>query len=95
MEGLDRDRLFVALTRPQMFLGVTYSFLMINVVVTTEIFLVFKSFWVIAIALFLHGAGWIAHLYDARIFDVWIVKASQCPRVRNWPFWRCTSYSAS
>ena len=28
--GLDRDPLFVALTRPQMFAGVTYSYFVIN-----------------------------------------------------------------
>jgi type IV secretion system protein VirB3 len=95
VESLDRDRLFVALTRPQMFLGVTYSFLMINVVVSTEIFLIFKSFWVIGVALALHALGWIAHLYDPRIFDLWIVKASRCPRIRNWSFLRCNSYSPS
>ena len=29
MSGLNRDRLFVALTRPQMFAGVTYSYFII------------------------------------------------------------------
>ena len=32
MDGLDRDTLFVALTRPQMLLGVTYSYAIVNAV---------------------------------------------------------------
>lgn len=90
---LDRDRLFVALTRPQMFLGVTYSFLIVNVLVTTELFLIFKVVWVLAAALVVHMLGWVMHLYDARIFDIWFVKSSQCPHVKNRAYWRCNSYS--
>lgn len=26
------------------------------------------------------------------VFDIWFVTASQCPRGRNWPIWRCNSY---
>jgi type IV secretion system protein VirB3 len=93
MDVLDRDRLFVALTKPQMFLGVTYSFLIINVIATTELFLVFKALWVLLAALAIHAAGWVAHMYDPRIFDIWIITSSRCPHVRNRPFWGCNSYS--
>ena len=33
MNGLERDQLFVALTRPQMFAGVTYSYFIANAVI--------------------------------------------------------------
>ncbi|WP_204324893.1 VirB3 family type IV secretion system protein, partial [Morganella morganii] len=33
MNGLERDPLFVALTRPQMFAGVTYSYFVANAIV--------------------------------------------------------------
>ena len=33
MNGLERDTLFVALTRPQMFAGVTYSYFIANAVI--------------------------------------------------------------
>ena len=59
MSGLDRDVVFVALTRPQTFAGVTYSVVVLNAVVTTELFLLFKSPWVLAAALVFHAAGWI------------------------------------
>ena len=46
---LVREPVFTALTRPQMFAGVTYSFFIINVFVTMELFLVTKSFWAVQI----------------------------------------------
>ena len=39
---LQRFPVHRALTRPQMFAGVTYSFFIINAAVTTEIFLITK-----------------------------------------------------
>lgn len=92
MELLERDRLFVGLTRPQMLLGVTYSFAVINGIVTTELFLIFKSIWVILAALLFHGVGWLACLRDPNVFDLWLTKARKCPRVPNYRMWRCNSY---
>ena len=40
-----------ALTRPQMFAGVTYSYFIINAAVTTEIFLITRSFLALPAAL--------------------------------------------
>lgn len=92
--GLTRDPLFVALTRPQMFAGVTYTFFIINGVVSTEFFLIFKSAWVILFALVVHAIGWLACLNEPRIFDLWITRLARCPRVANYKFWRCNSYRA-
>lgn len=94
MEGLDRDVLFVGLTRPQLLLGVTYPFVVLNAIVTTELFLVFKSVWVLLAAVLVHLAGWLASINEPRIFDLWLVKSRRCPRVRNFRTWRCNSYRA-
>jgi type IV secretion system protein VirB3 len=84
--------LFVGLTRPQMLLGVTYPYAIANAVLTTELFLVFKSVWVLVAAILVHLLGSLACLRDPRIFDLWLVKAQRCPRVRNYRVWRCNSY---
>lgn len=89
---LQRDAVFTALTRPQMFAGVTYSFFIANGIVSAEFFLVFKSFWVIVLALSIHLAGMILCLREPRVFDLWIVRVSRCPRVRNHKLWQCNSY---
>ena len=83
-----------ALTRPQMFAGVTYSFFVINMAVTTELFLMTKSFWALPAAALIHGVGYLACLREPRVFDLWITKVSRCPRVPNWRRWGCNSYSA-
>ena len=94
MAQLDRDMVFGALTRPQMFAGVTYSFFVINGVVTAELFLITKSFWALLAALVIHLAGYLACLKEPRILDLWLTRISRCPRVRNWQVWRCNSYRA-
>lgn len=94
MVQLDRDQVFVGLTRPQMFAGVTYSFFVLNAVATTELFLVFKSPWVFLAAVVIHLAGYLACLNEPRIFDLWLTKVSRCPRVPNYRHWQCNSYRA-
>ena len=55
MAGLVRTPVFKALTQPQMFAGVTYSYFIVNGVVTTEAFLITHSLWSLAVALVVHG----------------------------------------
>ena len=92
MPPLHRTTLFTALTRPQMFAGVTYSFFVINVIVAVELFLLFRAWWVLPIALVLHGVGMLLCLHEPRIFDLWIARVRHCPRVRNYRLWQCNSY---
>jgi type IV secretion system protein VirB3 len=94
MARLERDPVFGALTRPQMFAGVTYSYFVLNAIVTIELFLLTKSFWALVAALVLHVIGYLGCLKEPRFFDLWLVKVSRCPRVKNAAFWRCNSYSA-
>lgn len=93
MASLERDIVFSALTRPQMFAGVSYSFFVLNLVATTEIFLITKSFWAILAALALHAGGYVMSLREPRFLDLWILKVSRCPRVPNYRHWRCNSYA--
>lgn len=93
MAALIRTPIFRALAQPQMFAGVTYSFFIINGVVTTEAFLMTRSFWALAVALAAHAVGYVACLREPRMFDLWLARVSRCPRVRNWRYWRCNSYA--
>jgi type IV secretion system protein VirB3 len=45
-------------------------------------------------ALVIHGGGYLACLREPRVFDLWLVKVSRCPRVGDWRLWGCNSYSA-
>jgi type IV secretion system protein VirB3 len=89
---LKRDTVFVALTRPQMFAGVTFTFFVANAILAAELFLIFKSFWVVGIALAVHLAGMLLCLREPRFLDLWIARVSRCPRVKNYALWGCNSY---
>jgi len=93
MNGLDSDPVFAALTRPQMVAGVTYPYAIFNLIVTVEAFLISKSFWTLLIAVVVHAVGYLGCLREPRFFDLWIVKVSRCPRIRNYRFWRANSYA--
>lgn len=90
--ALERDTLFVALTRPQMFAGVTYSYFVGNLIVATELFLIFRSAWVLAAAGCVHLAGVILCMKEPRFFDLWLARVSNCPRIKNHRVWECNSY---
>jgi type IV secretion system protein VirB3 len=92
MNGVERDPIFVALTRPQMFAGVTYSYCVANAIVATELFLIFRSPWVLVLGAVIHLAGALACLREPRFFDLWLARISRCPRIRNHAIWRCNSY---
>ena len=75
-----------------MFAGVTYNYFVINAVIAAELFLIFRSIWVLLVALIMHGVGVLLCLREPRIIDLWLVRVSRCPRVRNHSLWRCNSY---
>lgn len=82
----------MALTRPQMFAGVTYSLFVANAVVATELFLLFHSVWTMLVALAIHMAGVALCAREPRFFDLWLIRVWRCPRVRNHSVWQCNSY---
>lgn len=92
MAPLRNARLFVALTRPTMFAGVTYSLFVANAIVATELFLILKTPWVLALALVFHALAYAGCRKEPRFFELWLAKAALCPRIPNFAFWRCNSY---
>jgi len=84
MSRLASDPVFAALTRPQMIGGVTYTYAILNLIVTGELFLITKSFWVLGVALVIHAIGYAG---------IWITRVRSCPRVRNFSFWGGNSYT--
>ena len=84
--------MFVALTRPQMFAGVTYSYFVANLIIGTELFLIFRSAWVLLAAAVLHLTGVLLCIKEPRIFDLWLTRVANCPRIKNYRVWGCNSY---
>jgi type IV secretion system protein VirB3 len=93
--GVIADPLFVGATRPPMRWGVTYSALLVNMVVTLELFLVTKNLLVLLIALPVHGICMLLCGRDPRFFDLILLWGrTRMPAVfGNLRFWKASSYS--
>lgn len=95
-QGLTADALFVGLTRPAMRWGVTYSGLIVNVVVTMQTFIVTKNLVWLLLFVPVHALLALVCRVEPRFFDLlqlwgrtgalgWLVGSSR--------FWRASTYS--
>jgi type IV secretion system protein VirB3 len=93
--GVNVDPLFVAVTRPPMRWGVTFSALLFNLVFTMEVFLVTKNLLTLLIALPIHGVCALLCLRDARFFDLILLWGrTRLPAyLGNARLWRSSSVS--
>jgi type IV secretion system protein VirB3 len=94
--GLTAEVLFVAVTRPPMRWGVTYSALLFNLVFTMEAFLLTKNLLTLLIAVPIHGICALFCVRDARFFDLLVVWGrTRLPAYfANFRVWQAASYSA-
>jgi type IV secretion system protein VirB3 len=93
--GVTIDPLFVAVTRPPMRWGVTFSALLFNLVFTLEVFLFTKNLLTLLIALPIHGVCALLCVRDARFFDLLILAGrTRLPAyLANGRYWRASSVS--
>lgn len=94
-EGLAADVLFVAATRPPTRWGVPYLALLINMVVTMEVFLMVKNPLIMLLAIPIHGVCLLLCSRDARIFELGMLWAqTRMPAIAgNLIAWKGNSYS--
>ena len=94
--GLTADALFVAVTRPPMRWGVTFSALLFNLVFTMEMFLVTRNLLTLLLAIPIHGICALLCLRDARIFDLILLWGrTRLPAYAGtYRYWRASSYGA-
>jgi type IV secretion system protein VirB3 len=93
--GLTADILFVAVTRPPMRWGVTFSALLFNLVFTMEVFLLTKNLLTFLIAIPIHGVCALLCARDARYFDLILLwgRTRMPSYLANYRVWRASSYS--
>ncbi len=93
--GLASDPLFVAVTRPPMRWGVTFSALLVNLIFTMETFLLTKNLLTLLIALPIHGVCALLCLRDARFFDLVLLWGrTRLPAfLGSYRYWRAGSNS--
>ena len=95
-EGLVADTLFVGMTRPTMLFGVTYSAMLVNVVLTMEAFILTKNLaWLLAF-LPIHGVFYAVCLYEPRFFDLlnlWLRTRGMAFLSGSLRIWKASSHS--
>ena len=93
--GVTAEVLFVGATRPAMRWGVTYSAILVNLVVTLEAFLVTKNLLTLLLALPIHGICALLCARDARLFDLVLLWGrTRIPALLgNARLWRASGYS--
>lgn len=69
-EQLVVDPLYVGVTRPAMAFGVTYAALLVNGIVTIEMFLLTHNLLWLSVCLPIHGIFWLLCLSEPRFFDL-------------------------
>src|SRR5882757_9266007 len=94
-QGLTADILFVAVTRPPMRWGVTFSALLFNLVFTMEVFLLTKNLLTLVIAIPIHGVCALLCARDARFFDLILLwgRTRMPSYLANHRIWEASSYS--
>ena len=93
--GLVADPVFLALTRPPMRWGVTYSALLLCAIVAVETFLLTRNLVWLGLYGPLHGLCYLMCLRDPRFFDLMMLwgRTRGPGLVGNLRFWRANSYS--
>ena len=93
--GVTADALFVGVTRPAMAFGVTYSALLVNAIVTVELFLLTRNLLWLLVCVPVHGVFWLLCLSEPRFFDLAVLWGrTRGPGLfGNGRQWRANAYS--
>jgi len=94
-QGVVADVLFVAATRPPSRWGVPYIALLVNMVLTMEVFLMVKNPLLLLLAIPIHGLCMLLCARDARFFDLALLWAgTRLPAfAANLRAWKANTYS--
>ena len=94
-QGLVADPLFVGVTRPPMRWGVAYEALLLNLVVTMEVFVLTKNLLTLLIAIPVHAICALLCTRDPRFFHLTLlwVRTRLPAYLRTVRLWRAASYS--
>ncbi|UQD54002.1 type IV secretion system protein VirB3 [Anaplasma phagocytophilum] len=87
------DQLFKGLTRPTMLFGVSYTFAIMNFMLSIMIFMYSNDFRVLFIlAPGMHGLGFIASAKDPLFMDLLIIRMQKCGKCLNRFYHNSNSY---
>jgi type IV secretion system protein VirB3 len=90
--SLQVDPLFVGLTRPTMFLGVSYMFVVVNMFISMLYFINQSDFKVVIIAAVVHMIGYVISFREPTFIELFFLKLQRCRRCPNSFYHGANSY---
>ena len=89
---MSSDPLFQGMTRPAMLAGVTYSGVILNMMVVITPFVMLNSLWPLLAAIPIHGVMWVVCRWDPRFFDLVMVWLQTSASARHRYIWKGSTY---
>jgi type IV secretion system protein VirB3 len=77
------DQLFLGLTRPPMVFGVTYMYVVLNLLLSLMYFVLSSDFKVVIVSVAIHGIAYLICLREPLLIEIFIMKQSRFGRCPN------------
>jgi type IV secretion system protein VirB3 len=90
--SLKLDPLFVGLTRPPLFLGVSLSFAMVNMLICITYYIQTSDLRVVMLGAVIHLIGYIICFKEPLFIELFIIKSQKCNRCKNKGYYGANSY---
>ena len=93
MDGkLTPDPLFIGLTRPTMIFGVSITYALLNMVISTMYFINTTNFYVVPLAVIIHMIGYIMCFKEPLFMELYLKKLAYCNKCYNKGYYGANSY---
>ena len=89
---MSSDPLFQGMTRPAMLAGVTYSGVILNMMLVITPFVMLNRLWPLLAAIPIHGVMWLVCRWDPRFFDLVMVWLQTSANARHRYIWKGSTY---
>ncbi|MCF8462476.1 MAG: VirB3 family type IV secretion system protein [Rickettsiaceae bacterium] len=86
------DPLFIGLTRPNLILGVSFKFAILNILISVNAFIQTSNFKIILLALLTHGIGYYLCFKEPRFVELYLTKYTKCNLCSNKIYYGGNSY---
>jgi type IV secretion system protein VirB3 len=86
------DPLFVGLTRPALFLGVSYMYFVINAMISVIYFINSSDFKVIVVAVTIHLIGYLICYKEPLFVELFLIRGRKCSKCVNKFYHGANSY---
>jgi type IV secretion system protein VirB3 len=90
--GLEIDKLFKGLTRPPMIAGVSYAFVMLNLMSMLAFFVMTSKLWIFLLAIVVHFIGYLICREEPLFLELIALRLQKFNKCSNKLFHRGNSY---